>query len=253
MSYESLAIILAAIAVGSFFKGAIGIGLPIIAVPTLSSILGVEHAVVVIIVPTFLTNIWIVWRYRKMASGVPHLPISLIAAGIGTVIGTFILAALSDTALLWVLIVWVAAYMVNLLLNPNFKLEGKSARIFSPFIAGLAGLSQGSTGIGGPVVATWMHSYRLEAKVYVFAASIMFLAISGTHFFAVAGFGLFTDTGLFTQERFIQGLLAVIPATLFVQIGMWTTPYISKIWFNRLVIAIVCVMEVKMIWQVVGA
>lgn len=247
MSYEALAIILAAIAAGSFFKGAIGIGLPIIAVPTLSTFLGVEHAVVVIIVPTFLTNIWIVWRYRKMAAGVPHLPISLIAAGIGTAIGTFILAALTDKALLWVLIVWVAAYMVNLLVNPNFKLEGKMARIFSPVIAGLAGLSQGSTGIGGPVVATWMHSYRLESQVYVFAASIMFLAISGTHFFAVAGFGLFT------QERFIQGLLAVIPATLFVQIGMWTTPYISAKWFNRLVLAIVCVMEVKMIWQVTGS
>lgn len=251
MSYDALAIILAAIAVGSFFKGAIGIGLPIIAVPTLSSFLGVEHAVVVIIVPTFLTNIWIVWRYRRMASGVPHLPISLLAAGIGTVIGTFILAALSDKALLWVLIIWVAAYMVNLLINPNFKLEGRMSRIFSPLIAGLAGLSQGSTGIGGPVVATWMHSYRLESKVYVFAASIMFLAISGTHFFAVAGSGLFAETSMLSQERLIQGLLAVIPATLFVQIGMWTTPYISAKWFNRIVIAIVCVMEVKMIWQVI--
>jgi hypothetical protein len=253
MSYEALAIILAAIAAGSFFKGAIGIGLPIIAVPALATFLGVEHAVVVIIVPAFLTNIWIVWRYRRMAVGVPHLPISLIAASVGTVIGTFILVALTDKALLWLLIVWVAAYLVNLLINPNFKLEGRTARIFSPIIAGLAGLSQGSTGIGGPVVATWIHSYRLESQVYVFAASIMFLAISGTQFFSVAGFGLFTDTGLFTQERFLQGLLAVIPATLFVQLGMWTTPYISAKWFNRMVIAIVCVMEVKMIWQVMGS
>lgn len=252
MSYEALAIILAAIAVGSFFKGAVGIGLPIVAVPTLSTFLGVEHAVVVIIVPTFLTNIWIVWRYRRMAAGVPHLPVSLVAASLGTVCGTFILASLSDKALLWVLIAWVAAYMVNLVINPDFRLQGRAARLFSPVIAALAGLSQGSTGIGGPVVATWMHSYRLESQVYVFAASIMFLSISGTHFFAVAGFGLFTDTGLFTQERFIQGLLAVIPATLFVQIGMWTTPHISAKWFNRMVLAIVCVMEVKMIWQVTG-
>ncbi len=253
MSYEALALILAAIAVGSFFKGAIGFGLPVIAIPTLSTFLGVEHAVVVITVPTFLTNIWIIWRYRRLAAGVPHLPVSLIAASIGTVIGTSVLAALTDKALLWLLIVWVAAYLVNLAVNPHFRLEGRKARIFSPVIAGFAGLSQGSTGIGGPVVATWLHSYRLESQVYVFAASIMFLAISGTHFFAVAGFGLFTDTGLFTQERFIQGLLAVIPATLFVQIGMWTTPYISAKWFNRLVIAIVCAMELKMIWQVMGS
>ena len=174
----------------------------------------------------------------------PHLPICLIAGGIGTAIGTFILAALTDKALLWVLIVWVAAYMVNLLINPQFKLEGRTARIFSPIIAGFAGISQGSTGIGGPVIATWIHSYRLESQVYVFAVSIMFLVISGVHFFAVSGIGLFT------AERLWQGLLAVIPATLFVQFGMWTTPYISPKWFNRIVIAIVVIMEGKMIWQV---
>ena len=246
MSFEALAIIFIGIAAGSFFKGALGIGLPIIAIPTLATYLGVEHAVVVIIVPTFLTNIWIVWRYRKMAAGVPHLPKSLIAAGIGTAIGAFILAELTDQALLWLLVIWVAAYLIHLAINPEFRLEGRASRIFSPVIAGAAGLSQGSTGIGGPIVATWMHSYRLESQVYVFAASIMFLVISGTHFFTAAGIGLFD------QERLLQGLLAVIPATLFVQIGMWTTPYISKKWFNRLVIAIVCIMEIKLIFQVTG-
>lgn len=247
MTYDALALVLAAIAVGSFFKGATGIGLPIIAIPVLAAFLGAQHAVVVITIPTFISNVWIVWRYRRMAAGIPHLPVALLAAAIGTVTGAFVLAALSDTALLWLLILWIAAYLLNLAVNPGFRLEGKLARYLSPAIAAVGGLSQGATGISGPVVATWIHSYRLQAQVYVFGVSIMFLVIAFVHLVAVSGIGLMH------QDRLWQGLLAVVPSLLFVQIGMWTTPYISPKWFNRIVIAIVVVMEVKMIWQVLEA
>jgi hypothetical protein len=32
---------------------------------------------------------------------------------------------------------------------------------------------------------------------------------------------------------------------------MWTTPYISPIWFNRLVIAVVIIMWIKLIFQAI--
>ena len=190
MSYEALAIVIAAIAVGSFFKGATGIGLPIIAIPALAAFLGVQLAVVVSTIPTFVSNVWIIWRYRHMASGIPHLPISLVAAAAGTVAGAFVLAALTDDALLWVLIVWIAAYLLNLALNPNFRLEGRMAKYLSPVLAAFAGVSQGATGISGPVVATWIHSYRLQAQLYVFGVSVMFLVIAFVHLVAVSGIGL---------------------------------------------------------------
>jgi hypothetical protein len=201
----------------------------------------------VITIPTFVSNVWIVWRYRRMASGIPHLPLSLVMAGLGTVAGAFVLASLTDNALLWLLVVWIAAYLMNMAFNPDFKLEGRLARVVSPILATFAGVSQGATGISGPVVATWIHSYRLEAQGYVFGVSIMFLVIAGTHVAAVSGIGLMD------QERLLQGLLAVVPTMIFVQIGMWTTPYISKKWFDRIVIAIIIAMEAKLLWQVLGS
>ena len=71
----------------------------------------------------------------------------------------------------------------------------------------------------------------------------MFLVISGTHVFAVGGLGLYTE------ERIYQGILAVIPTVIFTQFGMWTTPYISAKWFNRLVLAVVIIMWIKLILQ----
>lgn len=246
LSFEALAIVLAAIAVGSYLKGAIGLGLPIIAIPTLAAFLGAQHAVVVITLPTFFSNVWICWRYRKMKANIPYLKVALIAACIGTVIGTFVLRELTDTALLWVLIVWIGAYLLNMVLNPDFRLEGEAARKASPFMAVMAGISQGATGIAGPVVATWIHSYRLEKELYVFGVSIMFLVIATTHLLAVAGLGLLD------YERLVQGALAIIPTIVFTQIGMWTTRFMSASLFNKLVILFIIVMEIKLLWEVLG-
>jgi uncharacterized membrane protein YfcA len=243
MSFETLAIIVVAIAVGSFAKGLTGLGLPIITIPILSGILGAEHAIVVMTIPTFASNLWIVWSYRKRAHHVPKLGIALAFAAVGTVIGTYILASLDDRALMRLLIVWIALYLLVLLLKPDFRLQGKAAERGSPVLAAFAGVCQGATGIAGPVVATWIHAYRLEKETYVFAVSIMFLVISGVHVSAVSA------GGLIDSQRLVEGLMAVIPTLLFVPLGMRMTRYLSPLLFNRLIILCIVAMEARMIWK----
>ncbi|MBT6882573.1 MAG: sulfite exporter TauE/SafE family protein, partial [Rhodospirillaceae bacterium] len=149
MSFEDLAIVLTAIAVGSYFKGAVGIGLPTIAVPTLAAFIGAEHAIVVLTIPVAASNVWICWRYRKMTSDVPHLKISLICAGVGTASGAFVLASLTDDALLWLIIVWLGLYLIVLAFKPDFQLKGEAARRGAPILALVGGMCQGATGIAG--------------------------------------------------------------------------------------------------------
>ena len=246
MSSEPLIIVFLAIALGSFAKGLTGIGLPLIAIPVLAAFLGVGHAVVVLTIPVFISNVWIVWSYRKLAVSIPDLKLSLGAAMVGTLLGTYVLASLDDRTLTILVVVWIAAYLTNLWLNPEFRLEGNTARLAAPAIALGAGVSQGATGMAGPVIATWIHSYRLQNEAYVFGVSVMFLAISLTHVIGVAG------AGLMDRTRLIQGLIAVIPTVLFVPLGMRMTRLISQKLFNRLIICLVIAMEAKLIWQLAG-
>ena len=102
-----------------------------------------------------------------------------------------------------------------------------------------------ATGMSAPVIATWIHSYRLQAETYVFGVSALFLAISGAHLVAVSGFGLFD------QERVLQGLLALIPVVVFVRLGMRMTRLISAKLFDRLIIGLIVVMEGKLVWQLI--
>ena len=48
----------AAVAIGFFAKGVTGLGGPLLAIPVLAGFTGVEYAVVVIAIPTFLANCW---------------------------------------------------------------------------------------------------------------------------------------------------------------------------------------------------
>ncbi len=246
MNIESLIVILAAISLGAFAKGLTGIGLPLIGVPVLAGFFGVQHAAAVMAIPVLVSNAWIVWSYRRLAGSIPGLAVSLGASLIGTLLGTFVLASLDNTMLIIMLAGWIALYLVNMLFNPDFRLQGRAARIVSPLIATFAGISQGATGISGPVVATWIHSFGLAKEAFVFGVSIIFLIMSITHLAAISGFGLMNQT------RLLQGLMAVAPVLVFLPLGMRLTRAISQKLFNRLIIALVMVMEIKLIWQAVS-
>ncbi len=243
MSIETLAVILAAISLGAFSKGLTGIGLPMISIPILAAFLGVEHAVVVMTIPVAASNVLIVWSYRRLAGLLPGLSLALACAAGGAVIGAYGLVVLDDRMLLWIMTGWLAVYLVHRALNPNFRLVGRAARIASPFLAAAAGISQGATGMSGPVIATWIHSYRLQAETYVFGVSALFLAVSSGHLAAVSGFGLFD------HERVAQGLMALVPALVFVRLGMRMTRRISARLFDRLILGLIVVMELKLAWQ----
>ncbi len=245
MSIETLAIIFAAISIGAFSKGLVGLGLPMISIPILAGFIGVEHAVVVMTIPVAVSNVVIVWSYRRLAEMVPGLGLALACAAAGAALGAYGLVVLDERVLLWIMTVWLAVYLVHRSVKPDFRFAGRAARIASPIIATAAGIAQGATGMSAPLIATWIHSYRLQAETYVFGVSALFLAVSAGHLAGVSGFGLFD------QERLAQGLLALIPVVVFVRVGMRMTRLISAKLFDRLIIGLIVVMEGKLAWQLI--
>ena len=53
--------------------------------------------------------------------------------------------------------------------------------------------------------------------------------------------------GLFTPERFLQGLISLIPLFLFQYVGMMLTERVSLSTFNKAVIGIMILMEAKLL------
>ena len=245
MTPESLVIIFIALAVGSFAKGITGIGLPPVSISILAVFFGVEHAIVVTTIPVAFANLQIVWVWWERWRQVPQILLPFIFAATGVALGTWVLATFNERLLTLLLTVWIAFYLLTVLLNLKIEPEGRAARIFSPVIAGAAGICQGATGMSGPLIATWAHAWGFVKETYVFATALLFTSISTS---LVSGSA---DAGLYDKERGEQGMLSIIPVVIFTALGMRLTQKISARVFNLIIVGLIAAMELKLVWGLI--
>jgi uncharacterized membrane protein YfcA len=232
VEWTDLAIILAAISVGSFVKGVTGSGLPQLAIPVMAIFLGVERAVVVMAVPGIVSNAWLMWTHRDHISRTRDLPL-LIGTGLfGAVAGTWLLKTLDPRVLSGVLAALIAAYVVLRLLRPTFQLRPAVTRVMSGPVGAAAGALQGATGISGPLLNTYLHSYRLDPPVFVISLVTLY------EMFALAQAATLVGLGLFTADRFAEGLLVLIPMGLLLPLGARLSTRLSPRTFDLWILAL---------------
>ena len=241
MGVVDLAVIVAAIAVGAFIKGATGGGLPQIAIPVIAVFLGVEHAVVVMTIPGVIANGWLVWTHRHEARETRDLPGMLAAGTVGAVAGTLLLHSLDGRVLSGVLALVIVAYITIALLHPGFTIPPRVTRIASPPVGLVAGGLQGATGISGPLLTTWLHGFGLKPRPYVFALSTLFFVFSCVQAVALVG------VGLYTTERVVQSLLALVPILLTLPLGSAAARRLSPQTFQRVVLVLLAASVVSLV------
>jgi uncharacterized membrane protein YfcA len=241
-----LVVIVTAIAVGAFIKGATGGGLPQVAIPVMAPFLGVEHAVVLMAIPGIVSNGWLVRTHRAEARHTRDLP-SLVAASIvGAVVGTVALKSLNGTALSAALVVVIVAYIVIVLVHPGFHLPARLTRVTSPPVGLVAGGLQGSTGISGPLLTTYLHGYQMPPRAYVFSLSVLFCVGAVVQTVTLAAVGLYTGT------RFVESLLVLIPIALFLPVGSWAAKRLSRSTFQWVTLVLVAASAVSLLHNVIA-
>lgn len=239
-------IVLAAISIGSLIKGMTGMGLPLLAVPAIASFTSVEEAVVLMIIPTFGSNLWLVVTHRRFSSLIAqHLPF-LIAGLAGGILGTFLLIALDDRWLKLILAVWLAVYLVQFVLGGFLRAFFQASGITAAAVGLTAGTIQGATGISAHIVAPYFHGRKLAPDAYAFLIASAFLTFSSAQIVAAV------STQLLTLERFAIGMIALVPTLVFIQIGIKFAGKISEATFQKILLTIFVLMEIKLISDVVG-
>jgi len=227
-----LVVIVAAIAVGAFVKGATGGGLPQIAIPVMAAFLGVERSVVVMAIPGVVANGWLVWTHRTEAPQTRDLPVMLAAGGVGAVIGTMALDGLDARALSAALAAIIVCYVVLSLSRRGIQLSPRVTRIASPPVGIAAGGLQGATGISGPLLTTYLHGFGLRPRAYVFALATLFFG------FALVQTVALVAVGLYTEGRLAESLLALVPVAVALPLGSWAARRVSATTFNRVVLVL---------------
>ena len=243
MSYEALAVIFLALAVGSLGKAIAGFGLPLIAIPVMAPYLGVENAVVVMVIPATMTNAWLGWEHRAETAAVANLWPALAVGLAGIVAGTWLLSELDDRILALIMACWIAVYLASLLFKGAIRIPLAQRRFLTPIVVLLGGLSQGATGIAGPIVVTYLHALKLAPRAHVFAVSAIFLSYGLCQMVAMSGFGMFTE------ERLIQSLIALVPVAAMTWIGIRIGRVISRRVFDACVVVLLIAMGARLAWK----
>jgi len=227
-------IIVIAIAVGAFIKGATGGGLPQVAIPVMAPFIGVEHAVVIMAIPGIVSNGWLAYHHRDEYRRTRDLPSLVGLSVVGAVIGTFALKSLD-----------ALAYVVVVLVHPGFHLPARLTRFTSPPVGLVAGGLQGSTGISGPLLTTYLHGFQLLPRAYVFSLAVLF------------GVGAVVQTltlvvvGLYTGSRLVESLLILLPIAAFQPLGSIAATRLSRQTFQRVTLVLVAASAVSLAHNVV--
>jgi uncharacterized membrane protein YfcA len=241
MSFFDITVIVAAIAVGAFIKGATGGGLPQLAIPVMAVFLGVEHAVVVMAIPGVVANGLLVWSHRAEAPHTRHLPAMLLAGVVGSVVGTMLLHSLDGRVLSGVLALVIVGYIVLALFKPGFTLPDSVTRVGSAPVGLLAGGLQGATGISGPLLTTWLHGFGMPPRAYVFALSSLFFVFSSVQTITLFG------VGLYTPSRLLESLLALLPILVALPLGVRAAKRLSAQTFQRVILVLLAASVVSLV------
>jgi len=241
LDWDFWLVVIAALGLGGFVKGATGMGLPLVSVPALAAFLGVPHTLAILTVPLIVTNGWQVWRFFPNRHGTGFLVRLLPAGAIGIVIGTWALTALPVRALSLVLAALVVSYIALLLARPQLRLSPETGLTLSPAVGLVSGVLQAATGISAPTSITFIHALGLTPRGFVFAVSAMFLLFSTAQLAALA------VAGIMTWGRFLEGWVALIPVVLMMPVGAWAASLLSRQTFDRLILGLLAALACKLI------
>ena len=244
MDTSAFVVIFLALALGSFAKAITGLGLPLIAIPIISVWLSVETAVVILALPTAVTNLWVIWSLREGRHDFRGLWPLYVTSGVGAVVGTYVLTSISDRAITLCVAMIVFGFIALRLLQPDFQLDrGLFRRIAAP-VGALIGVVHGATGISGPLVTTYVAAARAPRVPHVFLVSSVFQVVTTVQLTTMIALGLFD------RDRTIGTLLALIPVALVTPLGLRFGRRVRPETFQRLLLGLLAAVGLRLVYRV---
>ena len=212
MSGLDLGIVAVVSLAGAFVKSVTGMGYPLIAIPVLTLLLGIETAVVVIAIPNAVLNALLAHGARGDRGHTRDLARLAAAALLGGFLGTVVLVEAPSGRSWWAWRSRCSPTWCSASARPDLELDAATTRRWSPLVGTLAGFSHGAVGVSGPIVALWFHGYRLPKDAYVFSVTLLFLVGGLAQLVVLVAADAFDRERLLATGVALAATLAVLPA-----------------------------------------
>lgn len=210
-----------------FVKGVIGLGLPTVAMGLLSVLMRPAEAAALLIVPSFVTNVWQLATGRSVGSLARRLWPMMIGVVIGTLAGSGFMRSDTGGRASIALGFALVAYGILGLSAARFSVPPGAERWLSPLVGVATGLVTAATGVFVIPAVPYLGALGLAKDDLVQALGLSFTVSTVALAAALAGSGAF-------QASVAGGsLLALAPALAGMAAGGWVRGRVSEPVFRR--------------------
>lgn len=234
------------ILLGAAIKGIIGIGLPMIAIPMLTLVVGLPEALAIVLLPMIVANGWQVWQFRHGDAERVPMRSFLVSGALGLALGTWLLASVPAAWLEVMLGVLLVAYLYQRLAKPDLTLARERAVKIAPVAGFTSGALHGATGISGPIGITYFHAMRQSRPDFIYCTGLMFLG------FALIQVPLLAGAGFLTPRTLLIGAACVPAVVLGLVLGNAAASRVNARLFDRLVFLVLLWTSLSLLWPSVS-
>jgi uncharacterized membrane protein YfcA len=171
---EILVIIASTFLFAGFVKGLVGLGLPTVSLAILTATIGLKEAMVLMLLPSLLTNIWQGIVGGAFTQILRRLWSLLLAGFAGTWLAVGVLAQADTVLLTGFLGIMLCVYAAVSLATPQIPPPGRRERWITPVIGGVTGILTGLVGSFVIPAVPYFHTLGWSRNVLVQAMGIWF-------------------------------------------------------------------------------
>jgi uncharacterized membrane protein YfcA len=208
-------------------KGVTGMGLPTVAMGVLGTLMLPAEAASLLILPSFITNVWQLLAGSGVVALVRRLWLMMAGIVAGTIAAASFVAGSGGAWAVTGLGAALTLYAVSGLLSWRFTVSPRHERRLSPVIGIVTGLVTGGTGVFVVPAVPYLQALDLKKEDLVQALGLSFTVST-----VALAIGLARENA-FAFNNIISSFLAVAPALLGMWIGQHVRERISPATFRR--------------------
>jgi uncharacterized membrane protein YfcA len=228
----------------AFLHGSIGLGFPMVATPLLALITDIQTAIILTIIPSFLTNLVSIKSEGKLLSASSRYISLALFVMAGSAIGTQVLILTSSEFFKALLAVAIILYLFSDKINFNLTWV-VGHQTFSRFVFGIfAGILGGLTNVMAPILIIYTLESKHSKSDTIQALNFCFL------FGKLTQFILFSINGKFSLDKLSISSVMFITASLALYIGINIRKKIELSTYRKILRIVLLILSVLLLIQV---
>jgi len=229
-----LTLLLAALGVfaGGAVKGLAALGLPLVAIPLVTLVVGLKHAVALLVVPMIVSNFVQSFQGGNFRASLAEFRVLAPVVFAFTLVGTQLLVRLPQRALELAMGLALIALPLVLHFRPALVVSRAQRHWADPAVGAFAGLLGGIAAYYGPPLMIYVLGMRLSKDRFVSGISLLYW---------IAALGIFIGvyaSGIGDLSLFFYSVLMLVPTGAGMWLGQRVQLRLSEQAFGRLIFGI---------------